>query len=323
MLIDYTALCQRIVHTPGLAATPDEAERLLALPPRDTLPLLACAQRIRQAHSPTVFTCAIINARSGRCAENCAFCAQSAHHGTNAPIYDMLSVTELIRRAQCFAEAGVNRLGIVISGTRPGIREIDSVCEAIQRITKKTSLSMCASLGLITAEHAQMLHQAGLERYHHNLETARSFFNNICTTHDYDEAVHTVKLARQAGLRICCGGILGLGESYAHLTELAAELEQLTVDSIPINFLTPIAGTPLAKQPPMPPFEALRAIAAFRFMHPEQDILVAGGRENTLGQYRSWTFISGANGLMVGDYLTTSGQGLTHDYAMLRAMGVI
>ncbi len=323
MPIDYTALCERILSDPAHAATPEEAKALFALPPGATLPLLACAQRIRELHSPPEFTCGIINARSGRCRENCAFCAQSAHHNCNTPIYDMLDVATVVEHAKRLAAFGANRFGIVISGTRPGRRELDMVCEAVQRITEETSLSLCASLGLLSAESAQILYQAGLERYHHNLETARSFFPDICTTHAYSQAVDTIKLARKAGLRLCCGGIFGLGESYAQRTELATDIKELEADSIPINFLTPIPGTPLEKQPLLPPFEALRSIAVFRFMHPTQDILVAGGRESTLGEYRSWTFMSGANGLMVGNYLTTSGQALHRDYTMLHTMGII
>lgn len=322
MTIDYFALCDRIIADASAAASAEEALQLLTMPPQATLSLLACAQRIRAEHGKKPFTCGIVNARSGRCAENCAFCAQSAHHNTNAPVHDMLSVRQLVDEAKRLADAGANRFGIVTSGTRLCERDIDTVCEAVLRIRSETSLSPCASLGLLDYETAITLRQAGLERYHHNLETARSFFPAICTTHNYDEDIQTVKLARQAGLAVCCGGILGLGESPAQRMELSETIKETGADSIPLNFLTPIAGTPLEHRQPMPPFEALRCIATFRFMHPTLDILVAGGRESTLGTYRSWTFISGANGLMVGNYLTTSGRGLADDYAMLRAMGV-
>ncbi|MFV0423396.1 biotin synthase BioB [Oleidesulfovibrio sp.] len=322
MTIDYFALCNRIVADASAAATAEEATALLTLPADDTLSLLSCAQRIRAVHGKPAFTCGIVNARSGRCAENCAFCAQSAHHQTNAPIHEMLSVPQLIEQAKRLADAGADRFGIVTSGTRLNSHDIDTVCEAVARIRSETGLSPCASLGLLNYQTAVTLQQAGLERYHHNLETARSFFHAVCTTHDYDEDIQTVKLARQAGIAVCCGGILGLGESAEQRIELSQSIAETGADSIPLNFLTPIAGTPLEHKLPPAPFEALRCIAVFRFMHPSLDILVAGGRESTLGDYRSWTFMSGANGLMVGNYLTTSGRSLADDYAMLRAMGV-
>ncbi|MBL3582164.1 biotin synthase BioB [Oleidesulfovibrio alaskensis] len=323
MTINPDDLCRRIMADPEACATEDEALRLLELPAEQTLPLIACAQRIRTAHAGPAFTCAIVNARSGRCPENCSFCAQSAHYATGAPEHPMLNTAALVEHALKLADAGADRFGIVTSGTRPAPRELETVCEAVVRIRARTHLSPCASLGQLSPQAAAMLRQAGLERYHHNLETARSFFASVCTTHDYDEDIYTVKLAREAGLAVCCGGILGLGESRAQRAELSGQIKRCRADSVPVNLLTPVAGTPLERMDPLPPFEALRTIAVFRFMHPRADILVAGGREHVLGEYRSWTFISGANGLMVGNYLTTAGRSTADDYTMLRHMGVL
>lgn len=320
-------LAQRIVraaHPAQARLTEEEALALAALPRSAAMDLVGGARRIAAAcRGNAAFTCGIINAKSGRCSENCAFCAQSAHHATGVAVYPLLSNQDLMDRAMQLADAGADRYGIVTSGNTVTDRELDSLCEAAQRIITRTGLGLCASLGQLTPDRAARLRQAGFSSYHHNLETARSFFPHICTTHPYEDDVTTVRHALDAGFRVCSGGILGLGESPAQRVELAFTLRDLGVHSVPVNFLNPIAGTRLADRPTLHPFEALAALALFRFILPDRDILVAGGRETTLGDYQSWVFMAGANGLMTGNYLTTSGRDMAADMAMLDDMGLL
>ena len=268
------------------------------------------------------FTCGIINAKSGRCPENCAFCAQSAHYRTGAPVYPLADEETLLRRAGELAEAGASRFGIVTSGTSLNEEELDRVCAAVRRITEEVDIRVCGSLGQVTGEKARRLVQAGFSRYHHNLETAASHFPAICGTHAYEDDLESLRAARAAGLELCCGGIFGLGETWAQRIELSQTLAELDVDAIPVNFLTPIPGTPLENMPLLTPMEALRTLALLRLMHPRRDILVCGGRTVVLGEWQSWLFAAGANGMMTGNYLTTSGNAFAADQALLRELGL-
>lgn len=316
------SLAERVVAK-GEGISKEEAIALMRLPHSATLDIVACGQRIRSAFTAErTFTCGIVNAKSGRCSEDCAFCAQSRFHSTKAPVYPLQSADTLFDRAVLLAQEGANRFGIVTSGHSVGDREIDTLCETARRITTETDLMLCASLGQLTHDRALRLFEAGFSSYHHNLETARSFFPAICTTHEYDEDIATVNHAQAVGFRVCCGGILGLGESMEQRVELAVTLRQLGVPSIPLNFLHPIAGTRLAGETPLAPFEALRAIAIFRYILPRRDIVIAGGREFCLGEYQSWSFMAGANGMMIGNYLTTQGRNMQDDTEMFRIMGI-
>lgn len=317
------ALSEQVVQSGNGIARPD-AEMLINLPASATLDLLAGAQRIRSAFkAQSTFTCGIVNAKSGKCSENCSFCAQSKYHSTGAPIYPLISRDALLDRARELEDAGATRYGIVTSGMALTDKELDTVCEAATAITTQTAIKVCGSLGQLNEVTALRLKQAGFSSYHHNLETARSHFPEICTTHEYDEDIASVAVALKAGLRVCSGGILGLGESREQRVELACTLRDLNVPSIPMNFLTPVKGTRLEHQPVLEPFEALRAIAVYRFILPQQDILIAGGRENTLGDFQSLIPMAGANGLMIGNYLTTGGRNMTDDMHMLSSMGVL
>jgi len=219
-------------------------------------------------------------------------------------------------------KTGAVKYSMVTSGYALTDKEIETITRAAASIREKTDLDICASLGMLTQERAKKLKASGITTYHHNLETARSYFDRICTTHDYDEDIQTVKLARSAGLNVCSGGILGLGETWEQRVELAFTLKELDVDSIPINFINPIPGTPMADSPLMPPKEALQCIALFRFIHPQKNITICGGREVTLEGYQSEIFAAGANGVMIGNYLTTKGRNIKMDMDMIKEAGL-
>ncbi|MDR2244764.1 MAG: biotin synthase BioB [Burkholderiales bacterium] len=262
------------------------------------------------------FTCGIINAKSGRCTEDCAFCAQSRHHKTDAPAYPLISEEALLRRARELVERGITRMGIVTAGAGLSRRDFEHVCVAARRIRQEVNIELCASLGTLTPERAWKLKESGFSSYHHNLETARSFYPSICSTHDYQTRCDTVLCAREAGLRVCSGGLFGLGESWAQRIELAQTLQELQVDSIPVNFLMPIPGTPLESTPPLNATEGLGILALLRLMHPERDIVICGGRTTTLSAWDRLGLLSCANGMMVGDYLTEKGSPFERDLTL-------
>jgi len=308
----------------GVNITSVEALMLTEIKGSDLFFLFAEANRIKKHFlGDKVFLCSIVNAKSGRCPENCAFCAQSAHHKTAAPVFPLLDEEELFVRAREAEVNGSTCYGIITSGT--GIaegEELERICRAVRRIRKEISITPSCSLGIITEETALALKEAGVETYHHNLETARSFFPNICTTHDYDDDVGTVRVAKRVGMRVCGGGIFGLGESAAHRVELALTLRELDVDSIPINFLNPITGTRLEGADFITPLDCLASIAIFRFILPEKRISVCGGREKNLRDLQSWIFLAGASGTMIGNYLTTTGRPPEQDWQMLKDLGL-
>lgn len=281
---------------------------------------LAGAHRLReQTFGNRVHVCSIINAKSGRCSENCAFCAQSGHFRTTAPVYPLKSREEIVAGAIKAQQEGSHCYGIVTSGARLAAEtELETVLAAIRDIRDNCSLAPSASLGILDESTARKLAAAGCVTYHHNLETARSFFPQICTTHSYEDDVATVRLAKAAGLKVCCGGIFGLGESLEQRIELAETLSELAVDSVPLNFLNPIEGTPLANQRDLTPMDCLRIIALFRYFLPRTPISVCGGREPNLREFQSWIFMAGASGTMIGNYLTTTGRNREIDLQMFR-----
>ncbi|MBW2185648.1 MAG: biotin synthase BioB [Deltaproteobacteria bacterium] len=277
----------------------------------------------RQFCGEQVELCAIVNAKSGRCAENCSFCAQSQHHQTDAPIYPLLGPDQLLEAAKRAEQGGARCFSLVTSGTRvlPG-EEIDTLLRAIERIATECDLDPSVSLGFLDEQTATRLVDAGCVTYHHNLETARSFFTNVCTTHDYSHAIDTLTVAQQAGLRVCSGGIFGMGESWAQRIELACTLRDLKIDSVPINFLTPVAGTPLENQPALSPEDCLTTISLFRYLLPQARISVCGGRQYQLKTRQNEIFKAGASGMMIGDFLTTSGCALSIDHQLLQQAGM-
>lgn len=304
----------------GESLTLDEAVQLALLRGTDILALFLAASRVRDHFvGSEIELCSIINAKSGRCPENCAFCAQSAHHNAAVSVYPLVDEEALVSGARAAEQAGSTCYGIVTSGTTIDKgEELERICRAVQRMKTTTSISPSCSLGIIDYETACCLKAAGVETYHHNLETARSFFPSICTTHDYEEDVETVRVARRAGLKVCCGGIFGLGESAAQRVEMALTLRELDVDSVPLNFLNPIEGTRLATADNITPFECLKTIALYRFILPGKRISVCGGRERNLRDLQSWMFFAGADGTMIGNYLTTTGRPAEQDWQMLR-----
>ena len=280
--------------------------------------LMAGADRLRKTfRGNEVEVCAISNVRSGNCSENCSFCSQSGHYKTESPIYNYISSDELERQAQQAREWGASDFGVVSKGW--GVRsekERTQLKEYFQTLEKSSDIGRCASLGVLDNSTARELKSMGMENYHHNLECAESYFDQVCNTHSYQENIDTIKAAVDAGLRVCSGGILGMGENLDQRIELAETLRNLNVESVPLNFLNPQPGTPFADRSPMTPMEILKCIAVFRYMLPRAEIRIAGGRQ-FLGDMQSMIFMAGASGVMIGDYLTTKGRKVEDDLRML------
>ena len=281
---------------------------------------LAGAQQIKETYfSNQVKLCSIINAKSGRCTEDCSFCAQSIYYQTNAPTYPLKSINEIFAGAKQAERAGSHCYSIVTSGTRvePG-EEFERILTTIKHIKAETIVNPSVSLGILEPDNAKLLAKAGCKTYHHNLETARSFFTKICTTHDYEEDIETINCAKKAGMKVCCGGIFGLGESLEQRIELGLTLRELDVDSVPINFLSPVPGTPLEGTQQLTPLDCVRTICLYRYLLPNKLITICGGREKNLREFQSVIFMAGANGMMIGNYLTTRGRDLEADLQMLK-----
>lgn len=296
----------------------DHPEQLLKA---DLPSLCKGADRIRRALCGDRFEfCTIINARSGRCGEDCRFCAQSCRHHTNAEEYPFLSSGEIAEDALRSEAAGVDRYSIVTAGR--GLHGMD-FAEAVavyRRIKRETGLSLCASHGLQTDEEFKQLKAAGVTRYHANIETSARYFPQICTTHTYQNKIDNIQRAHQAGLSICSGGIIGMGETAEDRLDMAISLSELAVDSIPINLFTPIKGTPLADLPPIAEEDVLRTVAFFRYINPTAQIRMAAGRRR-FSDHGAALFRSGANAAITGDMLTTTGTGIAEDRSMVTQIG--
>jgi biotin synthase len=267
--------------------------------------------------------CVIINAKSGMCSEDCAFCSQAATSLAESPHYTLLGRDELVAAAQQAAAAGAARFSLVTSGR--GIisrQEQQAILKAVAAIRRATPINVCVSLGIADQGFLRELKAAGVYRYHHNLETAPSFFPQICTTHTFAQRVATIEAAKQAGLEVCVGGIFGLGENIAQRWELAQSLKDLEVDAIPLNFLHPLPGTGLAARPLLSPLEALKIIVAFRLFFPDRSLIICGGRQVTLRSLAPLVFAAGADALMTGDYLTTKGGLPEEDKQLLHDLGL-
>jgi biotin synthase len=285
--------------------------------------LLYWANRIRERFfGKKIRICSIVPGRLGGCNEDCRFCAQSARYNAGYTSTKTLSDEEVLGAAEQAKSNGVGRFGIVCSGRAVSEKELARLGELIAQIKERFGLSVCASLGTITGQQAKRLADSGLSGYNHNLETSERHFPNIVTTHKYADRVSTIRSAQAAGLRVCAGGIFGIGETDDDRVEMALELRRLGVDTVPMNFLHPIAGTPLGEAETLKPREILRIIAVYRFILPRTTLKVAGGRVLNLRDMQSWMFYAGANAILSGNYLTTTGRAVKDDVQMLRDLGL-
>ena len=291
--------------------------------PLDELPdLIALAHRVRLEYcGDAVELESLINAKSGACPEDCAFCSQSARYSTDVDVYPFLDLDEVLAAARATRGAGATQFCIVVAVRGPNERLLTKVIEAVRAVHDETGLEVACSLGLLEPEQAQRLADADVRRYNHNLEAPREVFPSICTTHTYDDRVETARLAIDAGMELCCGGILGMGETLEQRVDFAFELAELAPCEVPINFLMP-SGTPLGEERRISPREALQAIALFRLVLPDAWLRLAGGRELVLGELQAMGLLAGANALIVGNYLTTGGRPAEEDHALLDALGM-
>lgn len=300
-----------------------EAMELMNVQGAKCMELFSLANRVRSRLGDIVDLCSIVNAKCGLCPEDCSFCAQSVHNDAGIDSYPLMDGEELLNMALMMQEEGASKFCIVTSGKEVESEDFKRILSSIQIIRKETSLSVCVSIGMLTEESAAALKKAGASRIHHNLETSEAFFRNVCTTHSYAEKINTISTAKKAGLEVCCGGIIGMGESIRDRAELAFALRSLDIDSIPLNILNPIKGTPLYNAKPLTPVEILKTIAVFRLVNPEKNIRIAGGREKNLRELQCLSLLAGANGLLLGNYLTTPGRAPKEDIQMIKDLGLV
>jgi len=280
--------------------------------------LAAKADRVRREKTDNKLDiCTICNARSGLCSEDCKFCTQSVHYDTGTPVYPMMDIDEIMESALQAKANGSKRFGIVTSGQSLNMEEVRYVAAVVKEIRDKLDIEVCASLGCLDYDQLVLLKKAGLSRYHHNIETSREYFPKIVSTHTFDDRILTIRNAVKAGLFTCSGGIIGMGESRKDRANMALTLKELNVDSVPINILMPLAGTPLAEIIPITMSEVLKTIAVFRILMPDKTIKIAAGRESFLKDFQGMAFMSGANGMLIGGYLTQRGRSVKEDKNMI------
>src|SRR6266487_6743573 len=291
----------------------------------DIFDLLSWANRLREHFKGNkIHLCSIVNAKAGACSENCSFCSQSSFYQTGSPKYGFVDPEPVAEAAAEAGRNGVTAVGLVAAWK--GLNEgpmLDEVCERIRELKASGKTRPDASLGIIKSQRvADRLKEAGLSCYGHNLESSRRFFPEHCTTHTFEDRLETIRYLKAAGISICSGGIIGMGETRADRCDLAFSLKEIGANVVPINILNPIPGTPFEKLPPLPPLEILKTIACFRFILPRKEIMIAGGRTASLRDLQSTVFIAGASALMVGNYLTTLNQPIEKDLQMLRDLGL-
>lgn len=273
----------------------------------------AAAEITSKFCEPVFDSCSIVNARSGKCPENCKWCAQSAHFKTSADVYPLISREECMLHADASRKHKIGRFSMVTSGRKMQGAELEKACEYYKELSEKEDISLCASMGLLSHEELKMLKEAGVSRYHCNLESAPSHFSTLCTTHSIEDKIATIEAARQLGFEICSGGIIGMGESRRQRVEFALTLRKVNPNSIPINILCPIPGTPLADQEPISEDDVLDCVALFRFIHPRVILRFAGGRARLSREAQIKAMHIGINGAIVGDLLTTIGSTVDDD----------
>ena len=291
----------------------------------DTVDLLSWSNRIREHFKGNkIHLCSIVNIKAGGCSENCRFCSQSAGYQTESPRYGLVDREPILAAAAEVKTNGVTALGLVAAWR--GLEEgpvLEEICRQLEELKQSGNARPDASLGIISNQRvADRLKESGLECYNHNLESSERFFPQVCTSHTYQERVQTINHLKQAGIKLCSGGILGMGETRKDRCDLAFDLKELGAHIVPINILNPIAGTPFGEQAPLAPLEILKSIACFRFILPTQEIMVAGGRTVNLRDAQSLMFMAGASALMVGNYLTTLNQSVEKDLQMLKDLGL-
>ena len=300
-----------------------EAALVLLAPPEETLSILHAAYRVRRHfHGNKVRVHVLQNAKSGACPEDCGFCSQSSKFQTPAAQYPMMEVEALLEGARKAKAAGAWKYCMVTATRGPSNRDLDVICEATRRIKAEVGVKVCTSLGLLTEEKAKRLAEAGVDRFNHNLETSRRLYGTIVSTHSYEDRVQTTKLAKKAGMEICSGGIIGMGEETDDVIDLCYALREVGATSVPVNFLDPRPGTPFAHLKPVEPYYALRVLSLFRFVHPDVDVRSAGGREVTFRSLQPLVLYA-ANSIFTNGYLTTEGQGENADHQMIRDMGMV
>ncbi len=301
----------------------DNAINLIQIPNDELLDLFALARKITLKHNGDgVFLRSIVNVKSGNCSEDCSFCSQSVHYKTNISTYDMLDVDKVLEVALESEKMGAFDLCLVMAVRSPNKRQFERILEYIKLIKRKTTLLIGCSLGMLEEGQAKKLNDAGVWRYNHNLESCKEFFDTICTTHRYEDRVSTAKLVNATSMKLCCGGMIGVGESVKQRIQLAFEIKKLNPHTVPINFLDPRPGTPLGHLASIPNLEALKTISVFRLILPTQTILLAGGRERTLDDLQPLAILAGSNGMIIGNYLTTLGRQAKDDLNMLENLQI-
>jgi len=313
---DLLALSRRVIA--GGDVTPAEADALFRVEGEEVYDLLYAAHKVRRHfHGNRVTFCSILPTKFGNCSEDCAFCAQSGHFDTGVTAHAMMDGTEVARACADSRDKGASAFGIVNSGRGPTKREWPKVMEAVHAMKAVDGICHCATLGTLSEEQARDLKAAGVRRINHNLETSKEFFPKVVSTHTWRERVETVRLAQRVGLETCCGCIFGMGESVEDRVSVAFSLKELNPNVVPLNFLYPIPGTPLAAAPRLKPLEILTIVATMRLVLPQQDLKVAGGREKNLRDLQSWIFYAGATSALIGNYLATYGRPHSEDLQMI------
>ncbi|SET02909.1 biotin synthase BioB [[Clostridium] polysaccharolyticum] len=296
-------------------------EEALQLVEADLEELCKGADEIRKHFCGDAFDiCTIINGKSGKCSENCKYCAQSAYYKTEVETYPLLPAEKVLEQAKYNDEKGVLRYSIVTSGRCLNDQEVERVCEMVKELKKETNIAICGSFGLLSKEQFSKLKEAGVTRVHNNLESSRAFFKEICTTHTYDDKLKAIQAAKRAGLNVCSGGIMGLGETMEDRISMVTDIREMGIRSIPVNMLNPVPGTPYENNPRLTNEEMRRIVAIFRYLVPDASIRLAGGRGLLPDKGRA-CFCSGANAAISGDMLTTQGITIEKDMAMLKELG--